>query len=84
MDLRKVSPPGWQPGSTSGKEAFRYEQTCGWEGHHANLWRQLHPQAFGLYGFAKAEAQTTGPTTNVPANIKNIKLLREACHIFWD
>ena len=35
------------------------------------------PQVFGLYGFAKAGAQTTLPV-KVPANIKNIKLLREA------
>ena len=35
---------------------------------------------FGLYGFAKADAQTTLPTDKVPANIKNIELLREAYH----
>jgi hypothetical protein len=35
---------------------------------------------FGLYGYAKADAQTTFPTDQVPANIKNIKLLREAYH----
>ena len=43
----------------------------------ANLWRQIDPQVFGLYGFAKADAQTTFPA-KVPANIKNFKLLREA------
>ena len=34
---------------------------------------------FGLYGFAKADAPTTLPA-KVPANIKNIQLLREAYH----
>jgi len=53
-----------------------------WEGHDANLWRQLDPQMFGLDGFAKADAQMTFPTDKVPANIKNIKLLREAYHSF--
>ncbi len=43
----------------------------------ANLWRQLDPELFGLYCFAKADAQTTLPAT-VPSNLKNIKLLREA------
>ena len=50
----------------------------GGEGHDANLWRKIDPQVFGLYGFAKADAQTTLPTDRVPANMKNIKLLREA------
>ncbi len=80
LALREVSPPGWKPGSTSGKDACRYEQTCGWEGHDANLWRKIDPQVFGLYGFAKADAQTTLPTDKVPANIKNIQVLREAYH----
>ena len=35
------------------------------------------PKVFGLYGFAKADAQTTLPA-KVPANMKNIQLLREA------
>jgi len=52
----------------------------GWEGDDANLRRQIDPQVFGLYGFAKADAQTTLPTNEVPANIKNIKLLGEAYH----
>ena len=60
---------------------FRIVQNlCGWEGHDANLWRKIDPQVFGLYGFAKAGAQTTLPTDKVPANMKNIKLLREAYH----
>ena len=33
------------------------------------------PEAFGLYGFAGADAQTTLPTAKVPVNIKNIKPL---------
>jgi hypothetical protein len=63
-----------------GPETLIVQNLCGWEGHDANLWRQLAPQVFGLYGFAKADAQTTLPTDNVPANIKNIQLLREAYH----
>ncbi len=35
---------------------------------------------FGRYGFAKVNAQTMSPTDKVPANIKNIELLREAHH----
>jgi hypothetical protein len=50
---------------------------CGWEGHDANLWRKIDPQVFGLCSNAKADAQTTLPTDQVPANIK---LLREAYH----
>ena len=34
-----------------------------------HLWRRINPQVFGLYGFAKADAQTTLPTAKVPANI---------------
>ncbi len=33
----------------------------------------------GLYGYAKADAQTPLPA-KAPANIKNIQLLREAYH----
>ena len=55
-------------------------RSCSWEGHDANLWRQPDPQVFGLYGFAKADAQTTIPTDKVPANIKKIKLPLEAYH----
>jgi hypothetical protein len=65
-----------------GPETLIVQNLCGWEGHDANLWRQLDPQVFGLYGYAKADAQTTLPA-KVPANIKNIKnikLLREAYH----
>jgi hypothetical protein len=36
-------------------------------------------RVFGRYGFAKADAQPTLPA-KVPANIRNIKLLREAYH----
>ena len=70
-----------EPGSRKrlGPETLIVQNLCGWEGHDANLWRQLDPQVFGLYGFAKADAQTTLPA-KVPANIKNIKLLREAYH----
>jgi hypothetical protein len=56
------------------------QNLCGWAGHDANLWRKIDPQMFGLYGFAQADTQTTLPTDKVPANIKNIKLLREAYH----
>ena len=35
-----------------------------------------------LYGFAKADAQTTLPTAKVPANIKHTKRLREANQSF--
>ncbi len=63
-----------------GPKTLIVQNLCGWEGHDANLWRKVDTQVFGLYGFAKADAQTTLPTDKVPANIKNIKLLREAYH----
>ena len=63
-----------------GSETLIVQNLCGWEGHDANLWRQIDTQVFGLYGYAKADAETTLPTDRVPANIKNIKLLREAYH----
>jgi hypothetical protein len=45
----------------------------------ADLWCKTDPQVFGLYGFAKTDAQATLPA-KVPANIRNIKPLREAYH----
>jgi hypothetical protein len=58
----------------------RYEQTRGWEGHDANLWRQIDPQVFVRYGFAKSDAQTTLPAKVGRRTIKNIQLLREVYH----
>jgi uncharacterized lipoprotein YddW (UPF0748 family) len=63
-----------------GPQTLIVQNLCGWEGHDANLWRKIDNRVFGLYGFAKADAQTTLPTDKVPANIKNINLLREAYH----
>jgi len=63
-----------------GPETLIVQNLCGWEGHDANLWRKIDTQTYGLYGFAKADAETTLPTEKIPANIKNIKLLREAYH----
>ena len=60
-------------------ETLIVQNLCGWEGHDANFWRQIDPQVFGLYGFAKAAAQTT-LAAKVPANLKNIQLLCEAYH----
>ena len=62
-----------------GRDTLIVQNLCGWEGHDANLWRQIDTQVFGLYGFAKADAQTTLPA-KVPAHIKNIQLLRKAYH----
>lgn len=56
------------------------QNLCGWEGHDAKLGRQRDPQVFGLFGFAKTDAWTTLPTSQVPATIENSKLLRGACH----
>ena len=71
--MTRLAAGGSQP------ETLIAQNLCGTEGHDANLWRQIDPQVFGLYGFAKADAQTTLPA-NVSANIKNTKLLREAYH----
>jgi hypothetical protein len=46
-------------------------------GHSAQ--KRAIPRVFGLCGFAKADAEKTLPA-KVPANIKNIQLLREAYH----
>jgi hypothetical protein len=62
------------------KEHLKSVRPCGWESHEANLWRQVDPQVFGLYGFAKADAKTTLPNYKVSANIKDIKLLCGAYH----
>lgn len=35
------------------KEPLKSVRSCGWQGHDANLWRQIDPQGFGLCGFAK-------------------------------
>ena len=61
----------------TGTETLIVQNRCGWEGHNANLRCQIDPQVFGLYGLAKADAQTTLPAKD-PANIKSIQLLREA------
>jgi hypothetical protein len=61
------------------KKDLKSVHPCGCEGHDANLRRKIDQQVFGLYGFAKADAQTTLPA-KVPANIRKIQLLREAYH----
>jgi hypothetical protein len=63
-----------------GPHTLVVQNLCGWERHDANLWRSIDTKKVGLYGFAKADAATTLPTENVPANIRNIQLLREAYH----
>ncbi len=63
-----------------GPDTLIVQNLCGWEGHDANLWKSIDTRRFGLYGFAKADPQTTLPTDKVPVNIKNIRLLREAYH----
>jgi hypothetical protein len=63
-----------------GPETLTDQNLCGRESHDANFWRQIDPQVFGLYGYAKADAQKTLPTDKVPANIRNIQLMREAYH----
>ena len=63
-----------------GPNTMIIQNLCGWEGHDANVWRQIDTKAYGLYGFAKADEKTTLPSEKVPANAKNIKILREAFH----
>ena len=74
------------PGSTkfrwTGLVRFRFWKICEFSQSKVGvpgLRRRIDPQVFGLYGFAKADAQTT-LSAKVPANIKNIQLLREAYH----
>ena len=33
-----------------GPETLIVQNLCAWYGHDANLWGQLNPQVFGLYG----------------------------------
>ena len=63
-----------------GPNTLIVQNLCGWEGHDASVWRQIDTKVYGLYGFAKADEKTTLPSAKVPANITNIKILREAFH----
>jgi hypothetical protein len=63
-----------------GPHTLIVQNLCGWEGHDASAWKRIDPSKFGFYGFAKADEKTTLPDAGVPANIKNIEILREAYH----
>lgn len=63
-----------------GPKTLIVQNLCGWEGHDAGAWRKVDPQVFGLYGFAKADPETTLPSEKSAVNARNIRILREAYH----
>ncbi|MEN6495189.1 MAG: hypothetical protein ABFD16_12990 [Thermoguttaceae bacterium] len=63
-----------------GPKTLIVQNLCGWKGHDATMWKKLDTSVFGLYGFAKADPQTTLPSKEQAWNIKNIEILREAYH----
>ncbi len=63
-----------------GPGTYIVQNLCGWEGHDAAAWKKVDPKTFGLYGFAKADPDTTLPCEKNAANAKNIRILREAYH----
>jgi hypothetical protein len=65
-----------------GPKTLIVQNLCGWQGHDATMWKKLNTKRFGLYGFAKADPQTTLPSKEQAWNTKNIEVLREAYHQF--
>ncbi len=63
-----------------GKETTIVQNLCGWADHDAGVWQSVDTGAFGLYGFAQADPTTTMPSAAVPANLKNIEIIRTAYH----
>ena len=63
-----------------GPETLIIQNLCGWKGHDASVWKNIDADKFGFYGFAKADPVTTMPDHEIPENIKNIEILREAYH----
>jgi len=63
-----------------GPKTLIIQNLCGWKDHDAAVWKKLDPKTFGFYGYAKADPTTTLPSEEVPWNVKNIEILREAYH----
>jgi len=63
-----------------GPKTLIIQNLCGWKDHDATAWKKLDLRTFGLYGYAKADPTTTLPSEEVPWNVKNIEILREAYH----
>ena len=54
------------------------QNLCGSGLHDASQWKQIEFPKYGLYGFAKADPQTTFPDINNKVNLNNINHVREA------
>lgn len=67
-------------GRQVGPKTLIVQNLCGWGDHDASAWEKVDVSRFGLYGFAKADEKTTLPDAGVPANIRNIEILRKAYH----
>jgi len=66
--------------SRVGPHTLIVQNLCGWQGHDASMWRKIDRTKFGFYGFARADEQTTLPSTKLEWNVKNIEVLRQAYH----
>ena len=64
--------------SRVGSKTLIVQNLCGWKGHDAAVWKELDLAGLGLYGYAKADPETTLPGAEKPWNLKNIEILREA------
>ena len=64
----------------TGQETLIIQNLCGWKDHDATVWKNIDPDEYGFYGFAKADTITTMPSSEIPQNIKNIGILRDAYH----
>lgn len=54
------------------------QNLCGSGSHDASRWREVEYPAFGLYGFAQADPETTFPAENNKVNQRNIHFIKEA------
>jgi hypothetical protein len=63
-----------------GSNTLIVQNLCGWKDHDATVWKKIDPAKFGFYGFAKADPVTTLASAEIPENIKNIEILRDAYH----
>ncbi|MBN1290825.1 MAG: hypothetical protein JXB48_03220 [Candidatus Latescibacteria bacterium] len=63
-----------------GPDTLIIQNLCGWKDHDASVWKNIDPDEYGFYGFAKADPVTTMPSSEIPENIKNIEILRDAYH----
>ncbi len=61
-----------------GPKTLLVQNLCGWKGHDASVWKTLDRTKIGLYGYAKADPQTTMPDAKNENNVRNIGIIRKA------